>query len=227
MTLEIGDRMKSYENSDRHDGPVIVRVDGKNFHQWTKKVKAKKPFDMVIMDCMRSASSFVCRNLQGWRLAYTQSDEVSFLVMPGETGQLPHGGKPSKLETIIASEFTYHFNKTFEGQAWYFKMLAYPAYFDARSFVVPEEDVANYFYWRELDWRRNAVTMLAGAYYSHKELMHKSMEDRKDMLARCGVHFESYDPWIKHGTFFTKGEGLKHEFFNYAQINELAGIVTN
>ena len=39
----LGDRLKKYEDVNRHyvipRMPVIIRIDGKSFHSWTKNVK--------------------------------------------------------------------------------------------------------------------------------------------------------------------------------------------
>ena len=42
--------------------------------------------------------------------------------------------------------------------------------FDARCFNIPKEEVANYFYWRQLDATRNSIQMVGQANFSHKEL---------------------------------------------------------
>lgn len=51
----LGDRMKRYENISRNyltrQIPVIIRLDGKAFHTFTKGVR--KPFDRVLMAAMR------------------------------------------------------------------------------------------------------------------------------------------------------------------------------
>lgn len=51
----LGDRMKAYENVVRNyltrRIPVIIRVDGKAFHTFTKGMK--KPFDYVLMKTMK------------------------------------------------------------------------------------------------------------------------------------------------------------------------------
>ena len=48
----LGDRMKTYEGVTRNyltrRIPVIIRVDGKAFHSFTKGFQ--KPFDMVLME---------------------------------------------------------------------------------------------------------------------------------------------------------------------------------
>ena len=51
----LGDRMKTYENVTRtyltRRTPVVIRIDGKTFHSFTKGFK--KPFDDVLVETMQ------------------------------------------------------------------------------------------------------------------------------------------------------------------------------
>ena len=51
----LGDRMKTYENVTRtyltRRTPVVVRIDGKAFHSFTKGFK--KPFDDILVETMQ------------------------------------------------------------------------------------------------------------------------------------------------------------------------------
>ena len=44
------------------------------------------------------------------------------------------------------------------------------AVFDCRVFLIPREEIVNYFYWRELDCSKNSIQMAAQSQFSHKEL---------------------------------------------------------
>jgi tRNA(His) 5'-end guanylyltransferase len=57
------------------------------------------------------------------------------------------------------------------------------AVFDCRAFVLPKDEVNNYFLWRQKDCERNAVSMVARTLFSDKELEGKSTEERKQMMA--------------------------------------------
>lgn len=226
MTQDIGTRMKSYESNRRlADGAVIIRVDGKAFHTWTKQINASKPFDLAVQTSMWVATERTAQVMQGFRLAYTQSDEATFLLMnPYENQQLWFGGKVDKLVSIAASTFTYYFNDEFSywtGTRGYQKV---PAFFDARAFNIPVEDAANCFYWRQLDWLRNSVHMLGRSHFSHKELLGKSARQVKEMLKENGVSWDELPAADKYGTFVTMEGVLLSMPVNYEQINRLAGI---
>lgn len=78
----LGDRMKKYENISRNyltrRIPVIIRVDGKAFHTFTRGMN--KPFDSVLMNTMKDTMKYMCENIQGCVFAYTQSDEIKLVI---------------------------------------------------------------------------------------------------------------------------------------------------
>ena len=79
----LGDRMKNnYENISRYyltrRMPVIVRLDGCHFHTFTKGFK--KPFDEILVKTMQETMKYLCENIQGCVLGYTQSDEISLVL---------------------------------------------------------------------------------------------------------------------------------------------------
>ena len=56
------------------------------------------------------------------------------------------------------------------------------AYFDARAFNVPRDEVVNCFIWRQKDATRNSVQMYGQSKFSHKELQGKSCDEIQEML---------------------------------------------
>lgn len=201
--LGLGDRMKRHEQAahvvlpPRH--PCIVRVDGKAFHTFTRGME--KPWDRRLFDAMCKAATYVCGEASGAKLAYLQSDECSFLL----TDYDANGTQPwfdydvQKLASVTASLFT----AAFLWEAIRAELLAVhgglPA-FDARCFVLPREEVVNYFVWRQKDAERNSVSGLAQAHFSHKSLhglKSNQMQDR--LMLEKGINWNDCDPWQKRG----------------------------
>lgn len=84
MIDNLGDRMKSYyENRSKtfltRRTPVIIRLDGKAFHTFTKGFN--KPFDEVMCSAMQQTMKYLCENIQGCVLGYTQSDEITLVLI--------------------------------------------------------------------------------------------------------------------------------------------------
>lgn len=113
--MTLADRMKNYENVERKylysRLPIIVRLDSchghSNFAQW------KKPWDAVMEKAMNATALYLCENIQGVKLAYVQSDEISLLIHNLDTfeSQLPYNGNLQKIVSVSASMASLRFNQ--------------------------------------------------------------------------------------------------------------------
>ena len=76
-------RMKQYEAASQIHlttrMPVIIRIDGKAFHTITRN--SERPFDPLLQILMQHTAIALCENIQGCKLAYQQSDEISLLLV--------------------------------------------------------------------------------------------------------------------------------------------------
>lgn len=207
----LGTRMKdNYENRERRyltrRTPVIVRVDGRAFHTLTRK--AKKPFDASFVQVMQSAAIAVAANMQGFKLGYVQSDEVSFLLTDFDTLDTDawFDYNLQKVVSITAAMMTAHFNRIAgnilaRSQGWLPAVDLNPPVFDARAFNIPLEEVPNYFLWRAKDWERNSVQMLARSRFSQKELHGKDRAKMLTMLEAEGIRWNELPDHLKNGTY--------------------------
>lgn len=113
----LGDRMKGYEGVSRNfltrRVPAIIRLDGKAFHTFTKGMK--KPFDSVLTQTMQETMKYLCENIQGCVLGYTQSDEITLVLTDYATIQTDawFGYNIQKMCSVSASMATSVFNKVF------------------------------------------------------------------------------------------------------------------
>lgn len=202
--FSLGDRMKQfYEHPMRYKiprrFPVIMRLDGRAFHTLARKLKFEKPFDRDFIKGMKNITRKLVDEVQNARFAYIQSDEISLLLIDYEnfTTQAWFNGNIQKIVSVSAGIASAAFSKLFDTLA----------VFDSRVFVLPREEVVNYFVWRQQDWMRNSVQMLARAYYSHKELYHLNQIDMKDKLqTEQGVMWELLPNYLKHGTCYYKDD---------------------
>ena len=218
MPDSLGDRMKGYENAYRlylpRRMPVIIRVDGRAFHTFTKGFQ--KPFDDVFAQAMREAAMMLCKEISGAKIAYVQSDEISLLVTNNDTidTQPWFGNNLQKLASLSSSIATLEFNngfqiatasynESFAQFTTYFRAL-HKATFDARVFVLPESEVCNYFIWRQKDATRNSIQMVAQSLYSHRELQGKNCDELQEMIFQKGINWAHYQPWQKHGICIRK-----------------------
>lgn len=211
----LGDRMKKYEEAARNTLPgrlpVLVRLDGKAFHTYTKGLA--KPLDLNLVNVMNSTAIEVCKAIQGAQIAYVQSDEISILIHNYKTLESTawFDNQVQKIVSISAGVASGIFT-SLSPSLWENKETKV-ATFDARAFVLPESDVCNYFVWRQKDWIRNSVQMLARSLYSHKSLDRKKNEELKKMCAQKGKKWDDESNTFRRGrcilreTYISPGAG--------------------
>lgn len=205
----LGDRMKNYENSFRsylpRRIPVIIRVDGCHFHSYTKQ--CKKPFDDDLIHVMNETAMFLCQNIHGAQIAYVQSDEISILINNYMTlhTQPWFNNNLQKMASVSAGMasaiFTSKSNLIFKSSL---PENINPAYFDSRIFLLPKEEVNNYFLWRQKDCSRNSVQMLARSLYFHKELNNKNNSQLQEMIYKKGLNWNNLPTSYKRGRCIIK-----------------------
>ena len=115
---ELGKRMKTfYEEIPKtrlmRRVPVAIRIDGKAFHTFTKGFQ--KPFDEVLIKSMQDTMKYLCENIQGCVLGYTQSDEITLILVDYKklTSSAWFDYEVQKVCSIAASMATMAFNKYF------------------------------------------------------------------------------------------------------------------
>lgn len=209
--------------------PVIIRIDGKAFHTFTRGFQ--RPYDIALVAAMQDTTKFLCENIMGCKVGYVQSDEISLLLTDYDTftTQPYFDYNIQKLTSITASMATLEFNRAFtnrmvqayiqndqEGIEDAKKIFEHHkesqnkgAMFDSRCFNIPREEVTNYFFSRQLDAARNSIQMLGQAYFSHKELNNKSTSDIQDMVnEKFNINWNDLPTEFKRGSCCIKQEKL-------------------
>lgn len=130
---------------------IVVRVDGRGFHQFSKRYNFDKPNDKAALTCMNKAAEGVLRNVQDIFMAYGQSDEFSFAFLK-ETNLFER--RASKLISTVVSTFTAHYISAF-GTINNLDPNFLPT-FDARTVLYPDlQTLRDYFAWRQVDCHIN------------------------------------------------------------------------
>lgn len=225
---DLGVRMKTfYEQIPKtklmRRCPVAIRIDGKAFHTFTRGFQ--KPFDEVLIKSMQETMKYLCENIQGCVLGYTQSDEITLILVDYKklTSSAFFDYEVQKICSIAASMATMAFNESFskiysklyrdkiehgENVDELIKTYAFKAgkaMFDTRCFNIPKEEVTNLVYWRQLDASRNSIQMVGQANFSHKELQNKSCNDIQDMLmTQKGINWNDLPTYQKRGSCCVK-----------------------
>lgn len=225
----LGDRMKTfYEDRLRvklqRRTYTILRIDGKAFHTYTRGLK--RPFDQGLMDDMDATAAYLCKNIQGAKLAYVQSDEISIVITDFDelTTDMWFDGNLQKMVSVAASLAAAKFNQlrmvrsckengidgyavAYEGtmmtdrEIESFKL----ATFDARALQVSSlTEVENYLIWRQQDATRNSIASVAQSMYSDKELHGKNCDAMQELIFQRGTNWNDYTFREKRGGIVTK-----------------------
>lgn len=199
----LGNRMKDfYENRTRYFLPrrtfTIIRLDGKAFHSYTRGLI--KPFDDQFIKDMDETACYLCKNIQGSKFAFVQSDEISILLTDFDniTTDAWFDGNIQKITSISASLATAKFNELRPGKI---------ALFDSRVFTIPtRSEVQNYFIWRQQDTVRNSIQSVAQSLFSHRELNNKNTSELQDMCMNKNINWNDFEPKYKRGRLIVKQE---------------------
>lgn len=199
--MDIGNRMKdNYENAYKivlpKRLPLIIRLDGKSFHTLTRRLP--KPWCENLCDVMDEVAIELGKQVDSVQTIYIQSDEISLLIHNYKTLQSEpwFDNELQKIVSVSAgiasAEFSIRSSKVWPELR--------PVVFDSRAWVMPENEVCNYFLWRQLDATRNAISMLARSKFSHKQCDKKSSKELQDILfTEHGINFNELEPYYKRG----------------------------
>lgn len=203
MTFEAFDRrMRVFETA--HDHCVlpglfmVARIDGRTFSTLTRDPRHgfEAPYDSRFRDHMVTTVQHLMTCGFAVTYAYTQSDEISLLFRRDES---LFARKLRKLLSVLAGEASAAFSAR----------LGSPAAFDCRICQLPaEQDVADYFLWRQEDAHRNALN--GHCYWllrrqglddaaATARLRGVSVADRNELLFRNGVNFNELPLWQRRG----------------------------
>lgn len=226
--MTLGERMKEYEFQSRtrllRRTPVIVRLDGKAFHSFTRGFD--KPFDENLMRIMQDTTKMLCENIQGCVFGYTQSDEITLVLIDYQNLESCawFDNQVQKIVSVASSMATNFFNKNLMSEIDYEKSRINPnnakinlmqdklfkGTFDARAFNLPAHEVINNLIWRQQDATRNSINSLAQSLFPHKQLQGlncKTVQDK--MLIEKDVNWNNLTTPQKRGTAVLKDENGK------------------
>ncbi|CDU23997.1 related to THG1-protein required for tRNA-His guanylylation at 5` end [Sporisorium scitamineum] len=188
---------------------LVVRIDGKGFHKFSKAHNFAKPNDPVALELMNESARYVMSSLKGQiALAFGESDEYSFLLRKSTT---LYSRRNSKITTHIVSLFTsayvFNWSKFFPEQK-----LLHPPSFDGRMVVYPNEKVVrDYFSWRQADTHINnlynttfwALVLQGGRTEQEatRELEGTVSADKHEILhSKFGINYDQLEPMFRKGS---------------------------
>lgn len=178
--------------------PVIIRLDGNNFHNWTKGLK--RPFDENLTSLMVETTKFLVQETNAV-IGYTQSDEITLILYSSDRkSSLYNDGKKQKIVSKLTSKCVNFFNKKRQDYLPNHNKLAD---FDCRIYQTPTlHDACVQLLWRENDATKNSISMLAQSLFSHGSLQKLDGNQMQDkMMLEKGVNWNDLEIRYKRGTY--------------------------
>eukprot|EP00920_Eleutheroschizon_duboscqi_P005432 GHVT01012882.1.p1 GENE.GHVT01012882.1~~GHVT01012882.1.p1 ORF type:complete len:426 (+),score=88.75 GHVT01012882.1:4688-5965(+) len=190
----------------------VVRVDGHRFAAFTKTHNYQKPTDVDGTKLMNYCALQLMKDMPDIVLAFGQSDEYSFLFR--QTTSL-WNRRREKIVTHISSHFSasfvFNWHSVFPN-----KPLAYPPKFDGKLICYPtNEDVKDYFKWRQADCHVNALynecfwaLVIRGG--KTEEEAHQTLKDttastKNEMLfSRFNLNYSALPAIVRKGTIIIR-----------------------
>lgn len=196
--------------------PVIIRLDGNNFSQWTKGLE--KPFDEKLTELMVDLTKYLVKETNAI-VGYTQSDEITLILYsPTRKIQLYNDGKKQKILSKLTSKCSNYFNERRKELLPKHNKLAN---FDCRVYQTPTlHDACVQLLWRELDATRNSIQSLGHSKFSVKE-MHglNSYQIQDKLMLDCGVNWNNLPTKWKRGTYVKRV--VTNESFKVEELKNL------
>lgn len=219
---------------------AIVMLDGKNFSRLVKN-KYELPFDKKFMRIMDETAKYLVKNIQGAKLAYTQSDEISILITDFDTPETdaPFGYRLCKMQSVYAAMAAGKFNQLallneIKGRAYDYCLFDSEdtiyripdvvelieneklAEFDCKAWSVPDYNTAFcHFLWRQNDCVRNSKQQAAQTYLPYKELLKLTTDEQvAKLLETKDIDWNNYTDGEKYGRLIYKEEKLLNGVIN-------------
>lgn len=203
--ISLSDRMKMYESVHTETSlipriPVYVRIDGRSFHTFTRGLD--KPFDLDFAWTMKEVTKHLHDKTNAF-ISYVQSDEISLCYL--EPSKMPFETRLFKLESVLAgmasAAFCVYGSKT-KLKDRIEKLIPH---FDCRVVQLPLDEIPNMFLFRERDCLKNAITLVALAHFSNRQIHKKNSDEKIEMLKSVGVDFnKDIDEDFRYGAWFRR-----------------------
>jgi len=196
---------------------VVVRLDGRNFSQLSRKLEFKKPYDQEFAEILSKAA---CQLFQEFSplLIYSFSDEVSLLL-----GEIPFAGRVEKIDSVMASFLSGAFTSKLMKNPKYQRIFdeISPISFDSRVIPLSTEGVVAYFQERQQEAWRNCLNgysywTLRKEYSKTEamEILHKKKSSQlHDLLFDKGINLAQMPAWQRRGVGIYKKK-VQIEGFN-------------
>lgn len=191
--------MKDYEVYSSLKVPknskIIVRLDGRAFHQLARDLNLTKPYDEGFYKVIAKVCEDLFKEFSP-QFVYTFSDEISLIF-----DSLPFDGRIEKIDSVLASfaasSFVLHYSADFKK----------PPAFDSRIIPINDGDIVKYFRWRQDESWRNCVNSHGISYLKSKysntvandKIKGMKINEIHELLFKNGINLNNIETYKKRG----------------------------
>lgn len=184
-------------------GETVVRLDGRNFSQLSRKLGFEKPYDHEFAEILLKAARKLFEEFSPL-FVYTFSDEVSILL-----GEMPFAGRIEKLDSIMASFMSSAFTQNVMTDDRFSELLKEfkPISFDSRVIPLSKEGTIKYFQERQMEAWRNCLN--GYAYWTLRKthtkvesmaILHKKKSSQlHELLFANDINLAQLPAWQRRG----------------------------
>lgn len=180
---------------------IILRLDGRGFHNLTSNLNLNKPYDVKFRNIMINTAKQVFMEFQP-HFIYLFSDELNILLK-----EMPFNGRIEKLNSVFASYTSSVFQKELLKFIPNLNELPIVS-FDSRIIPLTKETIPKYFKSRQDEAWRNCIN--GHTYWLLRESMTKKEANEKInglksgdmhelMFSRRGINLSDFPNWQKRG----------------------------
>lgn len=203
------------------DTYILVRIDGKKFHDFSKYYDFEKPNDVRALKLMNaSAKNVVLQYRNDIILAFGESDEYSFII---KRQSVLYNRRKDKLSTLFVSLFTANYvalwDKFFPERKLDYKHLPF---FDSRCVCYPNlQTIKDYLCWRFVDTHINNLyntvfwQLIIKCRLTPREAEQKlcgtlSSDKQEILFSECGINYNNEPEMFKKGSLITRKGDILH-----------------
>ncbi|SCW00023.1 LAFE_0B07756g1_1 [Lachancea fermentati] len=203
------------------DTYILVRIDGKKFHDFSKCYDFEKPNDVRALKLMNaSAKNVVLQYRNDIILAFGESDEYSFII---KRQSVLYNRRKDKLSTLFVSLFTANYvalwDKFFPERKLDYKHLPF---FDSRCVCYPNlQTIKDYLCWRFVDTHINNLyntvfwQLIIKCRLTPREAEQKlcgtlSSDKQEILFSECGINYNNEPEMFKKGSLITRKGDILH-----------------
>ncbi|KAK9095925.1 hypothetical protein Sjap_021422 [Stephania japonica] len=200
--------VKSFEVEDKlmPFNWIVVRIDGRHFHQFSDVHEFEKPNDKQALELMNSCAEALLEEFKDVVFAYGVSDEYSFLFK--KTSEF-YQRRASKIVSILVSFFSSLYVMKWKTSFPLKELKTIPC-FDARAICYPSTKIVrDYFSWRQVDCHVNnqyntCFWMLIKSGKTKREaqdiLKGTQTPEKNEILFRLGINYNELPAIFRKGS---------------------------